>query len=176
MYSDKILDFFKKHNLYEKEMFDYLQSHTDMIDYQIEEERDFIGCAYAINHYTKRLDRFRMGLPYVYDDITALINIHEIVHGIEGYKHLNKKFTPGMTCEALPLVYEKIYIAENPSKELIAYWNYLNSRIKEDSDIQYRFGLSVRDELFSKYVDDYKKMNKMVNKLARKYNRENRNK
>ena len=35
-YNPKVIDFFKRHNMYEESMFEYLQDHSVMIDYDDE--------------------------------------------------------------------------------------------------------------------------------------------
>lgn len=166
-YNQVIIDFFKRHNLYEEEMFKYLSENSMMVDYLDEEQRAFIGCFYILN---KRgiLDRIQLNIPYVYNDETALINIHEIVHGILYYQKLGKKFKKDITVEALPMLYEKLYILENPSEEFIKYGEYLDRIIEENPQKEYKFGLDVREELLKNYNYNIKKMSKKVKRLSRK--------
>ena len=66
-------------------MFEYFSKHTQIIDYKDEEQRCFIGCFYVFEK-NKKLTKIYLKLPYIYDEITMLINIHEIIHAIELYK------------------------------------------------------------------------------------------
>ncbi len=172
-YSDTIIDFFKRHNLYEKEMFEYLQNHTEMVDYHYEEERLFIGCVYIVDHITKKISGFKICIPYVYDEITALINIHEIAHGIWGYKKLNKKYN-NLEVELFPMKLERIYISECSSQKLKSYADFLDSTIDDDSEERYRFALYNRDKLNSCALDSFKSIDKTTRKLARTWRRHNR--
>ena len=172
-YSKRINNFFKEHNLYDEVMFKYLENHTDMIDYRDIDQRMLIGCAYAINEKTSKVESFRICIPFDIDDITTLISIHEIVHGIIGYKHLNKKYKHDITVEALSMLYEYIYIYEHPSDKLIKYGKYLDNMINEFSDESYKFALFAREELFMNYNKNYDKMEKLTKKLKYKYRKEN---
>lgn len=167
-YHPGIIEFFKRHNMYDEEMFNYLQDNSMMIDYKDPDERGFIGCFY-VQDKKERLTKIILNIPYVYNAETALINIHEITHGIEHYKELGKKFKKDATVEALPILYEKIYIMENDSEELRKYGEYLDTMCGRDSAIEYQMALKIRDELLSNYSYDMKRMKKMTKKLVRKY-------
>lgn len=167
-YNDDIIEFFKKHNLYEKEMFEYLEDKTDMVDYQMEEDRSYIGCAYSIDRKTNKLVNFRICIPFCYDDKTTLIGIHEIAHGIWAYKHLNKRVND-IEIELFPMLLEKIYLMENPSTILKNYTAYLDSTIDEEVDEKYRFALSNRDTLLNDKIDGFNSINKRTRRLVRKW-------
>ena len=167
-YNQGIIDFFKRHNMYDEKMFEYLQENSTMVDYKDPEQRPFIGC-YYIQGKNNILQKIVLYVPYVYDNTTALIDIHEITHGIENYYKIGKKFEKNITVEALPLLYEKLYILENPTDELIEYGRYLDEKADRHREIQYRFALKIRDELLSNYNYNMKKMEKKVKKLSRKY-------
>ena len=168
VYNEKIIDFFKRHNMYDEKKFQYLQDNSTMIDYRNVEERAFIGCFYILNK-KEELERLQINIPYVYDDITALINIHEIVHGIENYSKLGKKFKKDITIETLPILYEYIFITESQSSELKSYGKYLDKMIETSNELEYLFALKVRLELLNKYQYNMKKMQKLTKKLSREY-------
>ena len=168
VYNEKIIDFFKRHNMYDEKTFKYLQDNSTMIDYRNVEERAFIGCFYILNK-KEELERLQINIPYVYDDITALINIHEIVHGIENYSKLGKKFKKDITIETLPILYEYIFITESQSSELKSYGKYLDKMIETSNELEYLFALKVRLELLNKYKYNMKKMQKLTKKLSREY-------
>lgn len=169
MYSKEIIDFFKRNKMYDKDMFDYLQSHTDMIDYRDEDARMFIGCAYGINKETGKLDRFSLCIPFVENSKTALIAIHEIVHGIIGYKYLNKKFKKDMSIEVLPLLFERVYINEVNDPDLTNYADYLDSIIENGNDESYKIALEARNELLDKYSNNLNRLDRLSKKLVKKY-------
>ena len=125
-FNTKLISFFQKHNLYDKEMFDYFSKNTVMIDYKDEEQRMYIGCFYIIDKNHKLKD-IQLNIPYIYDEITMLISIHEIIHGIILYKKLNKRYKKDNTTESMSLLYEKIYMEETKSKILTKYLVGLNS-------------------------------------------------
>ena len=108
-------------------------------------------------------------LPYVYDEKTALINIHEITHGIENYQKLGKYFEKDITIETLPLFYEKIYIQETNDDELTEYGKYLDKIIEEEDKEEYKFGLKAREELLKNNNNqNINKMSKNCKKLSKK--------
>ena len=166
-YNQGIVDFFKKHNMYDERVFEYLQANTTMLDYRDPEQRDFAGCFY-IKEKNDVLRRLLLCIPYVYNCETALINIHEITHGIENYRKIGKKFKKDITVETLPILYEKLYILDNPSDEIIAYSRYLDE-VCRDGAVEYQYALRVRDELLSNYNYDMHRMEKLSKKLVRKY-------
>ena len=175
MYSEILIDFFKRHNLYDEEMFKYLQEHTDIIDYRDEDTRVCIGCGYLINNKNNKLERFRICIPKVVDNKTALISIHEIVHGIVGYKNLNKKFKNDIIIEALAFLYEKLFINESNDPSLVKYGLYLDSLIEDNDEEKYKYALFARDYLLMNYEKDYYKMEKLSKKLTKKYNKSIKN-
>ena len=169
----KLIEFFKSHNMYEQEVFEYLQKQSTMIDYDDPEQRCFVGCFYILDKKGK-LNGLRLNLPYVNSEETMLISIHELTHGFENYQKIGKKFKKDITIEALPLLYEKIYILENPSDKLIQYSKFIDQIITEKSEKEYRFGLKIREELLKQYNNQPQKMVKMTKKLARVHRKEYR--
>ena len=163
----ELISFFQNHNLYDKEMFDYFAKNTQIIDYKDEEQRYFIGCFYVFNK-KNILRKIHLNLPYIYDEITMLINIHEIIHGIELYKKLNRKTQITEDCEVLPILYEKIYIEEKNTQELREYQKKLDNSINENEK-QYLLALAVRDELYKQYNYNYQEIKRKAKKLSKKH-------
>ena len=87
------------------------------------------------------------------------------------YKKIGKKFIIGLDSEALPILYEKIYILENPSEELLSYEEYLNHFIIDSDDKKYILALKLQDELINLYNKglSIERLNFKVKVLARKY-------
>ena len=172
-YNSEIISFFKRYNLYEKNMFEYLEKHTDMIDYRMEDLRICIGCSYKINKNSNRIVGMRICIPFCYDEITTMISIHEIAHGIYGYKNLNKKYDE-LEIELLPMILERIYFEEKKTEKLTSYLEYLDSTIDGDSEEKYRFALMNRNESRFKDIKSYEFFSKNVKKLTRIWRRKNR--
>ena len=166
-YHPDLIDFFKRHNMYDPVVFKYLETNTMMIDYRDEEQRPSIGCYYQlVDGYLKNI---QICIPHVYDEITMLISIHEITHGIENYYKLGQKFKKGIDIEALPILYERLYILERNSEELNKYGDYLDSFIDEKCSEEYNFAIRIREELLKHYHYDMHKMAKLTKKLAKKH-------
>ena len=171
MYNKEITEFFKRHNLYDEEMFEYLSSHTIYMDYYNNPEaRCTIGAApkRIINN---KIQDIGICMPYPVDYETTMICIHEIVHGIEIYKHLNKKPIDPFRSEALPFLYERIYQQEINDKN---YFGEFLDDINESLDNKYTFALYAREILLEKYNKNFNKMEKLSKKLVRKYKKENK--
>ena len=168
-YSSEIIDFFKRHNLYEEKMFNYLQENSIMIDYRVEEHRAFVGCFCQYEKNSNILLKFNLCIPFDYNDVTRLVCIHEIVHGICAYKKLNKHFDLGNSCEVLPFLYEGLYVIEKQSEELNNYLKYLDSCIEEHSDEKYKIALYLRNELLDNYEDNFDKMDRLSKRLTLRY-------
>ena len=167
---NKFIEFLDKHNLYDKDILKYFQSNSLIFDYSNEEFRDFIGCYYSFDK-SGRLIKIKACVPYIYDDKTILINIHEYIHFYLLYKKIGKKFIIGLDAEVLPILYEKIYILENPSVELLSYEEYLNNFIIDSDDKKYILALKLQDELINLYNKglSIERLNFKVKVLARKY-------
>ena len=66
-YNQNVIDFFKKHNMYDEKTFEYLQDNSLMIDYKDPDQRCFIGCFY-VQDMNDILLRLQVNTPYVYDE------------------------------------------------------------------------------------------------------------
>ncbi len=148
IYYNNFINFFKRHNLYDEEIFDYLRENSFMFDYRDDDYRPFTGCNYIIkNGY---LDKINLVVPFFDNDITSLINVHEYVHGIISYNYLGKKYSIGNDAEVLPMMFEKLYILESNNPELMDYGKSLDSMISKD-DFSHYLGLLYRDIMIELY-------------------------
>ena len=97
-YYTEFITFFKKHNLYDKEMFEYIHHNSTKFDYRDEDQRVFIGCYYMCNKQNI-LQKIKLCVPIIDSPITVLINIHEYLHAIELYNKIGKKYQSNDTKE-----------------------------------------------------------------------------
>ena len=165
----RVLDFFKKHNLYDDDIFKFISNNTIYINYNTIKDRCFIGTYWSVDKNNK-LSRIKVVIPSVIDDVTLLINIHEIVHAIELYGYIGKKYVEPIYVEVLPIFYEKLYIKENPSIGLEKYNEYVDERIIESEKLKYLIGLRLQDKLFENYNNqNLDKFYLVVKKLVKKY-------
>ena len=168
----KFINFFKNHNLYDEQTFKYIRENAILFDYLEEEKRSFIGCYY---NFDKRgcLIKIVIGVPIIKDEQTLLINIHEYIHAISLYSKLGTKCKIGIEREILPLLYEKIYLNENPNEELERYVNMLNQKIIESNQIEYKIALNLQNELLEYYykIRNFNKLESKAKKLSKKYNK-----
>lgn len=171
-FNQKLIDFFKKHQLYNEEMFKYFEEHSTMINGDYDEERMVTGVAYLIDKNTGILKGIHVNLPYIkpnaIDEELMLDSIHELTHAIFTYPKIGKKFKRNITIETLPLLYEKLYIMENPTPKAIAYGHRLDDTI-DDEEQEYAFALKARDELYPEYQKNPEEMAKLVHKMGQKY-------
>lgn len=169
-YYKKFIRFLKEHNLYDAEALEYLRNNGVFFDFLEEENRDFIGCRYILDK-NEKLQKIQICAPFIRDEKTILINIHEFTHGLMLYKYLGKKIKTGNDIEILPMLYERVYLIENYSVQVKEYIDSLNSQITEKSKIAYRIALEVQDEmlLYQKSESNPQKLNIKAKKLAKKY-------
>lgn len=167
-FNPKLIDFFKEHNMYETEMFKYFQKQSTMVDYDDPSQRCFVGCFYILDKTGARLTGIRLNLPYINSDETMLISIHELTHAVFSYPKIGKRFKKDITIETLPLLYEKIYINEHPSKSLETYLHKLDGMTHEKYP-EYAFGLKAREKLYQVYQNNPKKIAKIVEKMSQEY-------
>ena len=163
-YYKKFIRFLKEHNLYDAEALEYLRNNGVFFDFLEEENRDFIGCRYILDK-NEKLQKIQICAPFIRDEKTILINIHEFTHGLMLYKYPAKKIKTGNDIEILPMLYERVYLIENYSDQVKEYIDSLNSQITEKSKIAYRIALEVQDEMLL-YPQ---KLNIKAKKLAKKY-------
>lgn len=174
-YYNEFIDFFKRHNLYDKVIFDYINSNSIKFDYRDDEKRPFIGCYYICNKQNI-LQNIKLYVPFIDSPITTLINIHEYIHAIESYNKIGKIYQKENTEETLPILYELLYFEENPSKELEHHLIYLNSKINNDSKESYKIALSIKNELLKYYKEENPNLTKLQRKakqLSRKHHKNN---
>ena len=167
-YSDDLINFFKRHGMYDEIMFDYLQCKSIMIDFRDPDQKILVGSARAIDR-DNRLRDIILVMPFIYDKETMLVSINTLVHGIEAFPYLGKHFPKDYPTEALPLLYEKIYLEEQADNSLRSFAKRLDDMIRESDDKKYKIGLLIRDELFKEYDFNMKKMQNKAKKLSRKY-------
>ena len=144
VYNPKIIDFFKRHNMYDEKMFDYLQKRSVMIDDNDPDQRMFIG--FTTSRKNGVLQGFTICIPYMNSFETMLTSIHEISHGIYAYRKLNKEYNDNSS-EVIAMIYEKLFVMELDSEVANKYLEYLDSLIDENSEEKYRMAIKYRDEL-----------------------------
>lgn len=168
-YNKTFITFLKKHNLYNQEALKYLYNNGIFFDYNEEEYRCFIGCYYIFKK--NKLQKIQIISPYIKDEKTLLINIHEFTHGLLLYKYLNKKITIEKDSEILPMLYERIYLKEHYTKEAKQYIDELNNNITSNSKIEYILSLRVQEEMLSyqEKEDNPLKLQKKAKRLIKKY-------
>lgn len=166
-YYEKFLSFLQRHNLYTKESFTFISNYTINIDYNNEEEREFIGCYYTKNESGVITD-FKIYVPNIIDNNTVLINIHEYVHALILYLHLNQKYEIGLEKEVLPLLYEKMYVLEDDAINTKNYEKNIRKTIREINKEEYTIGKKIAEEIIYTY-DDISLLNIKAKELVRKY-------
>lgn len=168
IYYKKFIDFLQKYNLLDKESFVFISNHTTNIDYNNLEERNTIGCYYNINEEGILKD-FKVYVPEIIDERTTIINIHEYIHALILYKHLNKKCEIGLEKEVLPLMYEKIYVIENEELSLREHEKALRETINEMNNDEYIIGSKVAEQLILNKKESIETLNEKAKKLVREY-------
>ena len=87
----KIIEFFKRHNLYDEDMFNYFIGVCQFVDYYDDSINFSVSCPPRIDE-NGRICGFSLVLPYSYDEKTILVSIHELGHAIYWYKKMGRKY------------------------------------------------------------------------------------
>ncbi len=166
MYYQKFINFLISHNLHNESVLNYWKKNKVQFDYLDIDQREFIGCYFII--IDKKLKQIKIRIPYINDDKTVLINIHEYVHLLLTYPYLNKKIKLGLDKEVLPIYYEKVYINENKSEYLSNYSKYLDQKIIENNQKEYTLALELSEVLLKENnISDIYQQEKKVKRLIK---------
>ena len=163
----ELVNFFKKHNLYDEKTFNYLNRNKIIVDYREIESRSEIRCY----NLTKNniLSKVWICVPTIYDSKTLLINIYIYMHAILLCKQLGTKTNDKRNNQILAMLYEKIYVEENPNSELTEYLNTLNEYTREKGPLNDKIALGVQQELLEYYNSknpDLEDLQKKAKKLS----------
>lgn len=114
---EKFISFLKKYDIYREDILDFIKPKTIRIDYRNENTIGFTG-VYPImeNNIIKDI---RMVVPYMIDDYSISMNIHEYIHLLDVYNYLNKEYVFNDQSELLPVMYELLYAKENNNIEFL---------------------------------------------------------
>ena len=168
MFNSDLVNFFKRHNLYEDKMFDYFNNNITHYDYNIWEYRILTGCLF-ISSEDDILKKIHLCVPTIIDDITMLINVHEYTHAIEMYNNLEKIYKESIYREVLPITFERLYVMESSSMSLEDYREYLDNNVKRNKD-EYIIGSMIADELINNLNNDnISNLKRKVRTIGRKY-------
>ena len=174
-YYIELVNFFIKHNLYDEKIFNYLNRNKIIVDYREIEHRGEIRCYKQTKNNI--LNKVWICVPTIYDSKTLLINIYIYMHAILLCKKLGKKTNDKTNNQILAMLYEKIYVEENPNNELKEYLDSLNEYTRENGPINDKIALGVQQELLEYYNSknpNLENLQKKAKKLSRKYQRNNR--
>ena len=157
---EEFISFLKRHDIYDEDIYNSYISDAFIFPYR-DDNVDLINCFYAIDKNDVLVD-IKVSVPYIDDEKTILINIHEYVHYYIMYKKLGKKVIIGQNCEVLPLLYEKLYILENDNIFLRKYEEYLLDIIIKNDDKKYLYGLEIRDKILNSKIKTKKITNNFI--------------
>ena len=174
-YGKEITEFFKRHNLYNEEMFEYLKEHTDWIDYRDEDERWHIGHGIYVHPKTRKIIRFRICIPEIRDDMTLITALHEIAHGIWSYIYMVNgiKYSEDES-ELFPFLVERAFLEEHKSQKLSDLINKLDSLVDDKDDIRYRYAKDVRDRFKDIDIGNVDRIQKVSRRALRIWKKNNR--
>ena len=123
---EKYINFLKKYDLYREDIFEYMKDKTKYIDYRLDESKRFYGVFTNIENGI--IKDIRVMVPYIVDDTSISIRIHEYIHVLKLYDYLNKEYVFTDYEDLLPVFYELVYAKENNN------YDYINERIDELKD------------------------------------------
>ena len=168
--NNAFFEFLRSHNIYNDKVYKYYLNNSNYFDYYNEDVfRNYIGCSFITNK-NNILKQIIPVVPYLVDDITTLINIHEYVHTLCAYDKLNKKFEMSITDEILPIFYEKLFVLESNNSKLDDYEKKLDNMALKSNDKKYLLALKMSKSLLCIYnYDEFNKMTVKTKKLTKKY-------
>ena len=170
MYYNKFINFLRQNNLYDVKSFSYWKKNRILFDYQEREKRDLIGCFYQFNK-NNILKEIKLIVPYLKNDKTVLINIHEFIHMLLLYPKLNKKCEIGIDKEILPIFYERLFIEQENTKELYEYYQYLNQYITNSNQLEYILAMNLSEQVKDIYPQrNIYILEKKVKRLVKQHN------
>lgn len=171
-YYTKFVNFFKKHGLYNEEIFKYINKNTERFNYYSEEITNIRGLYHYYNKYNELIS-FKLYLPHIEDNITAIINIRPYIQAIYAYPNLGKKHSSNIDVEIIAIYFEKLYLKENPDPELENYLNNIYTSIKkENNNNEYQIALNAQEKLKNyqqRKKTNLKKLQRKAKKLSKKY-------
>ena len=128
---DKYINFLKKYNLYREDIFGYMKDKTKYLDYRQDGSDAYIG-VYP-NLVDGIIKDIKMRVPYIIDDHSIAINIHEYIHLLKMFDYIGKEYVFSDYEDLLPTFYELVFAKENNDVdyinerlEFIKEYNYLN--------------------------------------------------
>lgn len=172
---NEFINFFKEKGLYNEITFDYLKKNGEIIDYINKERREEIRCYCIIKNGI--LTGVWVCVPRITDYHTLLINIYIYTHAIQLCKQIGRKYNPQNDTRTLPMLYEKIYLQENPNSELEEHINTLDKYTREKGPKEDQISLGIQKELLEYYNSknpSFEKLQKKAKKLSKRYQRNNK--
>ncbi len=168
---NKFIDFFKKYNLYNEEVFNYIKQQTIIFSIYNEELMNVRGICYNYNKL-EQLTSFTLYVPYINNEKTAFMNIRPYVQAICAYPKLGKKYKTAADIEIIAFYFERLYLQDNPNQELEEYLNKIYTRIRdEETETNYKIALNAQPMLeeYAKVTNpNFKKIQNKAKKLSKK--------
>ena len=166
----EFINFFKKHGLYDENIFNYIQKNKITFDYYDEERNYKIGYYPTIRNDI--LTNVTIYVPFINNQKTLLINIYIYMHAIQLCSKLGQKIDNIDNNETLSMLYQKIYLQENPNQELEKYLSKQDEYTKENGMGKYKIALAVQNELLKYYNEEnptFRQMQKKAKRLIKKH-------
>lgn len=162
----KFINFLKKYNLYDEAIYNYLIKNTTFVDYK--SDKDFIGCFYKLDK-ANNVIKINLCIPFLENDVTISITTHEYIHGYLLYKNIGYPYTPEITDEVIPMLFEQLYYLENNTLEMKTHLEETKNNIIKGNRINHKLGILMQQELLSFQQYDVDTLKEYVNKLYKKY-------
>ena len=165
LYND-FINFFKKHGIYNENIFKHINDNKVIFDY-LDEERNYqIGYHPIIKEGI--LTDVIVYVPFINNQKTLLINIYVYMHAIQLCKYLGKKINLNNNTEVLSMLYERIYVNEINNHNLETYLNTLDEKTKVAGSPKQKAALTAQKELL-KYYQEQKPTYSQMKRKAKKY-------
>lgn len=169
----KFLSFLRNHNLHDIDNFKYIWSQAAFIDATDDDYNFLLGGCVNIIDKNGKLQGIVPCLPNLVNDKMVAVSVYGYVQALTQLTRLNKKYKSNIYYSyILPMFYEKLFILENSSDELLTYEENMRKKLLKDNSFDYKLVLETVDDLIEKYnkgkLDD-KKMARKTRRLAKIY-------
>lgn len=134
MLMERVIDFFKNMNLYDKDYFEKIKKRTTIYNKPYEEIKDFVGC-YPI-YKDKEIIDFKLILPMINSVADELIYVHEYSHALF-LKDKSEIFPNIMEAYFINLYIRNIEI----KKELL---KNIQIQLENTEDINHKIGIKIK--------------------------------
>lgn len=162
MYS-KYLRFLHKHKLYDKNIFEYINNHSVIINYNKIYEFNSFGCSVVVDEHGRLVEVIPV-IPLLKNDKMVVISIFTYVQAMMLIPNIGRKYDERYYNKVIPIVFLELYIYENNSIYLSNFEKQIILKMFNQSEEQYEKAIQYKDFL----INSYNKNSNIIDSQARR--------